>query len=315
MRAAFKKLFVLTLALAAVLPLAACGARRDGGNKIDISDALGGSAIVSANDLTAFVERGEGGTAVLQSNIDLERGMLKFTKARGAITIEGNGFTITGSGDCVLRLEDGVSLTLNDLIVVGGYDGIGALGDCVVSGRNTTVKAVASAVNCIGFLTFGKNCDILLSGQEGRGAVARGVTFDESAAVHALGGMGGVVSGDGDIALMRNSALVAETEKNYSALQCARTLVLNDGAKLTARNNGLYHGAETDTIFVEGAVSVEATGGEKGTGFFVYTLNDDLYFLGSCTPEARFENGNGSIAFVKSADELPTPEPTETPEG
>ncbi len=317
LKSTFRRFFLFLLAAAFCAATASCsGTEGDNGEKIDLSDPVGGSSIVTAGDLIAFVESGEGNTAVLQNNIDLERGMLKLTRARGDFTIEGNGFTITGSGDCVIRLEDNMKLTLNDVTIVGGYDGIGALGDCTICGNNATVKGVANAANCIGLLTIGNKSSLTFTAQEGSGAVARGVTLLDSAELNASGGMGGVTSTDGDVTLMAESKLYAQTDENYNALQCARALVLTDGCTLHVTNNGLYHGAETNTLSVEGAVTIEAAGGEKGAGLFIYTLDEDVRILGSCTPEARFENGNGSIAFVDSVEDLatPTPEPTQTPE-
>ena len=308
-------LLLLTAAFLAV-SVSCSGKEGDDGVQIDISDPVGGSSIVTADDLVAFVEKGEGNTAILQNNIDLDRDMLKLTRTRGDFTIEGNGFTITGSGDCVIRLEDKMKLTLNDVTIVGGYDGIGALGDCTISGNNATVKGVANAANCIGLLTIGNKSNLTFLAQEGSGAIARGVTLSEGALLNASGGMGGITSTDGDVTLTASSYLNAQTDKNYNALQCARTLVLMDGCTLKVTNNDLYHGAEANTLSVEGAVTIEASGGEKGAGLFIYTLNDDVRILGSCIPEARFENGNGNIMFVDSIEDLatPTPEPTETPE-
>lgn len=318
MRKKLRTFLILALALTVSLALASCaGTEGKDGDQIDLSDPLGGSSIMTADDLLEFIARGEGNTAVLANNIDLESVMLRLSNERGNLTIEGNGFTITGIGDCVIRLEAGMLLTLNNVTIVGGSDGIGALGDCTIAGKGSKVKGVASAVNCIGFLTIGENSDLAFEAQEGSGATARGITLDPGAVLSASGGMGGVASSDGDITLMSSSELYAYTVENYNALQCARTLSLKDGSKLTVTNSGFYHGAETDSFSVEGAVTIEAKGGSKGTGLFIYSLNEDVRILGSCSPEARFENGNGSIAFVKDEADLvtPTPEPTQTPEG
>lgn len=307
---AFRRFFLLLLAAAFCAVSVSCsGMEGDDGEQIDISDPVGGSSIVTADDLIAFAESGEGNTAVLQNNINLDRNMLKLTCARGDFTIEGNGFTVTGSGDCVIRLEDKMKLTLNDVTIVGGYDGIGALGDCTIYGNNATVKGVANAANCIGVLTIGSKSSLTFIAQEGSGAIARGITLLDGAELNASGGMGGITSTDGDVTLMASSKLYAQTDKNYNALQCARTLVLTDGCMLNVTNNDLYHGAEANTLSVEGAVTIEATGGEKGAGLFIYTLDSDVRILGSCTPEARFENGNGSITFVDSVEDLATPTP------
>lgn len=318
MRINSRKLIGFALSALLLAALSACaGTDGDDTEKIDLSDALGGSAIVTAVDLVEFIERGEGSTAVLDNNIDLENVMLKLTNARGNLTIEGNGFTITGNGDCVFRMEADMTLTLNNVTIVGGYDGIGALGNCTLAGKGSTIKGVASAVNCIGFLTISEYSNLTFEAQEGSGASARGITIGNNAVLNATGGMSGVISTDSGITLSEGSQLLAYTLENYNALQCARTLTLKDGSTLTVSNLGLYHGAETDTLSVEGAAVINATGGSKGAGLFIYTLDEEIRVLGNCTPEARFENGNGSITFVETPDELttPTPEPTQTPEG
>ncbi len=305
-----KMLCIILLAFLAAATLTAC-AEGDGGGDghIDLSDPLGGSAIMTAEELKAFAENGEGNTAVLANNIDLESEMLVLNAQRGDFTIEGNGFTVTGIGDCVIRLDKGLRLTLNNVTIVGGSDGIGALGDCTVSGSNSTIKGVASAVNCIGFLTIGDSSSLVFEAQEGNGAVARAVTIGKGATLSASGGLSGVISLDGDITLMPSSELLAKTKVNYNALQCARTLAMTDGSVLAVQNDGLYHGAETDSLSIEGAATINAAGGSKGTGLFIYTLDEELRVLGTCSPEARFENGSGGITFVESKEELATPEP------
>ena len=84
--------------------------------------------------------------------------------------------------------------------------------------------------------------------------------------------------------------------------------MLREGALLRVTNNGEYHGAEIHDLSVEGVASVEATGGSKGVGMFLFEQEEDVYLVGSCTPELRFEVGNGSVTFVESADDIPNPE-------
>ena len=41
---------------------------------------------------------------------------------------------------------------------------------------------------------------------------------------------------------------------------------------------------------------------------FLFEQEEDVYLVGSCTPELRFEVGNGNVTFVESADDMPNPE-------
>ena len=61
--------------------------------------------------------------------------MLKLTAQRGSITIDGNGYTLSGTGDCIIRLDEGCKLTLNDITLHSGSTAIGCLSiafQCIV---------------------------------------------------------------------------------------------------------------------------------------------------------------------------------------
>lgn len=93
---------------------------------IDIGDPESGAGITSASDLIDFFKNG-GEKAMLSRSIDLGSSMITLSKDRGSITIEGKGNTISGNGDCVIRLDDGAKLTLNNVNITGGTEGIGGL--------------------------------------------------------------------------------------------------------------------------------------------------------------------------------------------
>ena len=61
--------------------------------------------------------------------------MLKLTAQRGSITIDGNGYTLSGTGDCIIRLDEGCKLTLNDITVHSGSTAIGCLGSAEIGGE------------------------------------------------------------------------------------------------------------------------------------------------------------------------------------
>ena len=93
---------------------------------------------------------------------------------------------------------------------------------------------------------------------------------------------------------------------------------MEEGSALIVENRGEYHGAEITALAVNGAVTIEAKGGKNSSGLFLFEQLQNIAVIGSCEPKARFESGKGSITFVESAADLPTPEalnpqPTTTP--
>ena len=98
------KLIVL-LALCAML-LAGCAGEEEEA-RVELADPIGGSSIVTGADLLAFLERGESNTATLSGDISLEQEMLRITKERDGLVINGNGFTLSGAGDCVILPQTG----------------------------------------------------------------------------------------------------------------------------------------------------------------------------------------------------------------
>ena len=107
-----KKTIITAILAAMTLLLIGCSANNE---RIDLTDPLSGSSILSAADLEAFFKYGENDTAVLAASFSMEDTMLKLTAQRGPITIDGNGYTLSGTGDCIIRLDEGCKLTLNDI--------------------------------------------------------------------------------------------------------------------------------------------------------------------------------------------------------
>ena len=275
---------------------------------VDLSDPVSGDGIYTTAELIDFIESGASDTATLGASIDLGGEILRITKARGSITICGNGFSITGNGDCVLRLEDGCTLRLEDISIMGGRNGIGCLGDAMLGG-NAEINSVAHCITGVGDIVIQENSSFTLASNVGCGIQVKGLTLLKKSAITANGALGAVsVAGD-ELTLGEDAALIAATEDHYNALKCEGTLTMQNGSLLRVTNNGEYHGAEIRDLSVEGLATLEAAGGEKGVGVFLFEQEKDIYLVGSCTPELRFEVGDGSVTFVADASEIPEPEP------
>lgn len=294
------------------LGLCACADNAPGNDGIDLLNPEDGEGIVTAAQLVRAVEEGAE-TITLAASIDLEDQFLKVDVPGSSLSIDGKGFSITGNGDCVIRLEDGCSLTLTDVTITAGSTAIGCLGSASVGGK-ATINSVAHAINAQNMLSIAENSRFYIKSNVGSGIYAEGLELLEGARVLADGRLGGVDVTKDDITLYGGAVLDANTDDNYYALKCAGTLVMYDGAAIRVTNKGDYHGAEISDIFIDGTVSIEAKGGPKGVGLFMFELNDDYCVVGSCEPEMRFETGDGSLGFYESADAFPTPEPSPTPD-
>ena len=280
---------------------------------VDVGTPANGGSIYTAAELISFFEKGQSGSAALGTSIDLGDDILKLEKDRGAITIQGNGFSITGNGDCVIRLGDGCTLRLEDVEIVGGRSGIGCLGDAVLGGE-ITISSIAHSITAVGDVTVEKDSVFNLSSNVGCGLRAKGLTILPNSTVATAGALGGINIMADDLVLSENTTVSAITDDNYNALKCEGTLILKDGATLVMINNGPYHGAELRDMEVEGVVNVEALGGGNGVGIFLFEQDEDVFLVGRCLPEPRFEVGDGSITFVEDASQIPVPEPEEDAE-
>ena len=265
-----KKTIITAILAAMTLLLIGCSANNE---RIDLTDPLSGSSILSAADLEAFFKYGENDTAVLAASFSMEDTMLKLTAQRGSITIDGNGYTLSGTGDCIIRL---------DANIIGVSDGILCADELIVS----------------------EGSSLVCKGSNGRGIDAEDITIKAGASVSGEGVLGGVNSRS-DITLEKGASLAAYTDENYNALKCDGQLSMADGSALTVENRGRYHGAEIYEFAIEGAVSINAAGGSEATGLFITEQHSNMYAVGSCKPEARVENGKGRITFVDDASKIP----------
>ena len=298
-----KRIKVLLAALSLAALLWGCGGEPEQ-TKVELADPIGGSSIVTAADLMAFLEKGEADTAQLSADISLEGEMLRITKARDGLIIDGNGFTLSGAGDCVLRLDAGCSVTLNNITIHSGSDAIGCLGNASIGGTGARLIGVGNGIRAEGEVVIAAGSSIECNANVGMGFTSSGLVLQEGAGLSAAGPMGGV-NVSGEISVGRGARLAAYTDQNYNALKCGGSLTLEEGAEITS-------------LAVNGAVTIEAKGGKNSSGLFLFEQLQNIAVIGSCEPKARFESGKGSITFVQNAADLPTdaelnPQPTATP--
>ncbi len=308
-----KRIACALFALIILIFAAGCGGETDEPH-INIGDMENGAGITSASDLADFFESG-GEVAVLARSIDMEDIMLTLSAERGHVTIQGNGNTISGNADCIIRLDDGAKLTLDNVNINGGAEGIGGLGNAELSGQGA-INAVSHALDFAGGVEIGNGSKFYIKSNRGSAIKARSIILDENCAVYAYGGgdTSAINSFEEDIILHEGAQLEAVTETNYNALKCTGTFIMRDGSTFIVTNQGEYHGAELNDVEIYGTVTIQATGGDKGVGLFAFSAADDYYAVGYCTPEMVIETGNGSITFVESGNEIPEPtaEPAET---
>ena len=143
-----KRVFLFLAALTLCVLCACSKGEKAEEPHLDVSDPEKG--VRTAAELIYAVERSS--DISLASNIDLGENMLKVNRTNSHVRIRGNGFSITSSSDCVVRLEDGCSVELEDLELKAGACGIGCLGDAKVSGKELKISALTDGIRCAGEL-------------------------------------------------------------------------------------------------------------------------------------------------------------------
>lgn len=308
-----KRNIVFMLIMICALLCCACAAEEQKAEDyhIDLSDPSQG--IYTAADLIAFFENGEGDTAVLGGSVDLDGAMLKLSEKRGKITIIGGGNSITSSADCVIRMENGAELSLNDLTLIAGAEGVGCLGDAKLAGTGLDIQALTNAIYCAGDLSILQESKMKLLGNKGSGIVAQSVSIGKNSDISAYGEQSAVHTLKNDLSLAENAKLYAQTSSYYCALKCSGILHMENGSVLRVKNEGEYHGAELEGVDISGAVTIEADGGSCGAGLFIFNLKDSYTVAGHCEPPLRSESGKGELRFVQSVEQIRAEE-TASPE-
>lgn len=312
-----KYIMTAALVLSVLILATGCGNGLHNQN-IDISDPESSGLVATANDLAAFFNTSSSDTATLVADINLETDMLLLTKERSKIVINGNGHTIYGDAECVIRMDAGCTLILNDVTISGGTDAIGMLGSGNIGGKNANIHAVATGINAIGSVCIERNSKIEVNTTVGYGIYAAGLELDEYAELtvkneslsEEINGPNAITALSAPIIMGENSRLTASSNE-YNVIKCKNSFIMHDSSYLSVINTGEYHGAEIGTLEISGAVTIQAYGGEKGVGIFLVDLYDEIYVLGECSPAPRHENGRGSLNFVDQLPE-PTVEPSPT---
>ena len=265
--------------------------------KMDIAGNSEGIKVSSGADLIDLFKKGQSSTVILTDNVHIGREILKLTEALGTMTLIGNGFTIYGEGECVVRMDNNCLLNMEDLTLTGSRDGIGIIGDGTITATNSKIDAGLNGISATGSLKINENSSISVTGRTGRGIDVKGMTIQDNAEITALGNLNGINITRDELIMHKGSKLTA-CAGQYNAVKCSNTLVLNDGAVFEVSNTGEYHGAELEALEVHGTVTIKASGGEKGAGLFLFELNDEIMVMGFCTPDYRIESGHGNIEFI-----------------
>ncbi|MDO4567817.1 MAG: hypothetical protein Q4B99_02535 [Clostridia bacterium] len=300
---------LIALCIVCCLALCACSPQQPA-DPNDIVD-IGSDLIMSAQELASFLANSTESSCELGANIEMYQQMLTLSAERGHVTINGNGHAITGDADCMLRLDDGASITINDVTLSCGSVCIGGLGSAVIYGNDLVIDSVSTGIYLDGDLTIGDNSNISITSSNSACINAYSILFSASSHVEctSLDALHTINAHKSDITIDQNAA-VRCSGMSYSVLYCERTLVMRDGSSLSTVNGGIYHGAEIGKLSVDGVVTINATGGEQGVGVFLFELREHLYVVGTCEPAYRYDLGRGSITFVESAADIPTPTPS-----
>lgn len=252
------------------------------------------SEIATARELLDFFGSG-GSSARLAADIDMEDTMLKLTAARGSIEIIGDGHTIAGSAPCVIRLEDGCSITLNSVSISARQTGLGLLGSGTVSAADTVITSEVNAIQAAGALTVTSGSSLTLSGN-GNGIVALGLNLQQDSTLDITAVSTAISTGRGDLTLYPRAIVSCEASGD-NAVKVDGTLVMMEEAALTANNTGEHNGARIGALQADKSATLNAKGGVNGAGVFVVELYEDVTLKGASTPDVKIEAGKGKLIF------------------
>ncbi len=250
--------------------------------------------IATARELQDFFESG-GSSVRLAADIDMEDTMLKLTSARGSIEIIGNGHTIAGSAPCVIRLEDGCSIALNNVSISARQTGLGLLGGGTVAAADASVTAEVNAIQAAGALTVASGSSLTLSGN-GNGIVALGVSVQQGSTLAVTSVSAAISTGRGDLTLYPRAKVTSEASGD-NAVKVDGMLIMMEEAVLTASNTGEHNGVRIGSLQAKESATLNAKGGINGAGLFVVELYEDVTLKGESTPDVKIEAGKGKLTF------------------
>lgn len=310
---------IVPFAYKAIVPLALClllitgcdGEEEEA--RVELADPIGGSSIVTAADLLAFLERGESNTATLSADISLEQEMLRITKERDGLVINGNGFTLSGAGDCVIRLEDGCSVTLNDVVLHSGADAIGCLGDATIGGAGLSIVGLGNGIRAAGTVTVLPNSDIQATAINGARPDRHRLGPGGRGKRHRPGPTGR--HGHRGLHPFERRGFLGRLYPGELQRPQVRRHPYHAGRRIPegGEQRPIPWGGDR-RIGRTGMVTHRAAGGENCSGLFLFEQLEAITVLGHCSPAPRFESGKGSITFVEDPADFPDEEePAQTP--
>lgn len=290
------RLFIVSIGFLILLFLTSCKPLED--NELSDLEEKGITLVGTAAELINFFELEEGAAiAQLTADIDIGGEMLKLNNTRGEITIMGEGFTISGHGSCVIRLDDECSIKLLDVKIIGDQIGIGLLGGGAISASNCTVNAASHAIQAIKKLTVISGSRLNITSGGGMGILCDGFVAENGASINIVGDAAALQSQSGNIVLMQN-AVVECSSMGDNTLKTDGDLELYGLSKLIAVNKGEHNAAKIGTLIVyESSASLELTGGTNGISLFIVEQHEDIEVKGFVTKEVRVEVGAGNINF------------------
>lgn len=251
--------------------------------------------ISTARELEQFFM--EGG-AVAQLNADIELGgvMLKLEQGRGQVTLQGNGHTVTGDAPCVIRLDNGCSITLQAVTISAHKTGIGLLGGGEIAARDVTINARGDAIQAADALCVTAGSTLSLFSSEGSGIVCAGFTLQEQAEVVIKSEVFAISAGRGDIVIEKNAKAECEA-RGDNAVKTDSALALHEGSRFIASNTGEHNAAKIGTLEAVPEATLQLKGGMNGVGLFIVEQYETIALKGFCTPEVRVEIGKGEVLF------------------
>lgn len=293
-----RRLIIASLGFLLLLSLTSCKSSKD--SELLELEERGIALVGTAEELINFFKLEEGATrAQLTADIDLSGEMLKQSNSRGELTIMGEGFTISGQGSCVLRLEDECSIKLWDVNITGGQIGIGLLGGGVINASNCTINAKSHAIQAVKKLTISGGSGLTITSGGGMGILCDGFVAQNGALINISGDAAALQSQSGNIVLEHN-AVIECTSTGDNTVKTDGDLELYGLSKLVSVNKGEHNAAKIGTLKVyESGASLELTGGTNGISLFIVEQHEDIEVKGFATKEIRVEVGTGSINFIK----------------
>lgn len=285
---------LLAFILCAICFLCACSDEAtppDGG---DNSEIVGGAVISTAEECAAFFEGGAL-EARLLNDIDMGDLMLKLDDPSRTVTLNGGGHTIRGAASSVIRLADGCTLILNDVVIEAEQFALGLLGDGSAGGTDVALHATGNAVQAGGSITFLPNSVYTVVSETGSGITADGFFLGSGSRI-TVAAIYAIRTGYHPIALAQNAQAVCEGTAD-NVLETEETLTLMEGAYLQVKNTGELNAVRAGAIAAEEGAKLEATGGRNGVGLFVVEQQQDVTLEGFSRSELKIESGDGSITF------------------